>query len=110
MPVRGVASWHNDWLQIYMESGLLGLAALGWLVVSVFRAGRTALRARAIQAEERRSIIALSVSLGVLFLFGGILDTLVGITFRIILGFFAVLASQPGQSMNHRAIDVHADT
>lgn len=44
MPVRGVASWHNDWLQIYMESGLIGLAAFGWLLYAAVKGGRRALR------------------------------------------------------------------
>ena len=91
MPVRGVASWHNDWLQIYMESGLIGLAAFGWLLYAAVKGGRRALRSPSLLSEERQRALALIMSVGVLFLIGGTLDTLVGITFRILLGLFAVL-------------------
>ncbi len=106
MPVRGVGSWHNDWLQIYMESGLLGLAAFGWLVFAVFTTRRRALRSPSILAEDRQKVLALTVSLGVLFLFGGVLDTLVGITFRTLLGIFAVLAGMQTQVSAPRPADV----
>jgi O-antigen ligase len=95
MPIRGVASWHNDYLQVYMESGVMGLAPLLWLVVATFRHGRRALRSSALPEEHRRLIVPLLVSLGVIFVIGGVLDTLVGILFRILLGLFAVLASTP---------------
>jgi O-antigen ligase len=95
MPIRGVASWHNDYLQVYMESGIMGLAPLLWLVFATFRHGRRALRSSALPEEHRRVIVPILVSLGVIFVFGGVLDTLVGILFRILLGLLAVLISPP---------------
>jgi O-antigen ligase len=36
---KGIRSWHNDYLEIFMESGLIGLGAYIWLLVSVFKNG-----------------------------------------------------------------------
>jgi len=110
MPVRGVGSWHNDWLQIYMESGLLALAAFGWLVYAVFMTGRRVVRSPSMLADDRQRALAIIISLGVLFLFGGVLDTLVGITFRILLGLFAVLSSSHADVSGPRPVDVASNT
>ncbi len=95
LPIRGVSSWHNDYLQVYMESGLVGLLPLLWLVAATVSSGRRALRAAADAPGTRSLLVALLAALGLIFLLGGMLDTLVGITFRILLGLFALLASNP---------------
>lgn len=35
---------HNDFLRVYVETGVLGLVAYGWLLIALFAAGRDALR------------------------------------------------------------------
>jgi len=38
LPDPGVGDWHNQFLQIYMESGFVGLMLFGWLLFELFRA------------------------------------------------------------------------
>lgn len=94
MWVPGVSSWHNDYLQVYMESGLIGLFPLLWVVGSVYYQAWRSLRSQTLPPEERYFLIALVLSMTVVFLIGGMLDTLVGITFRVLLALFALLVSR----------------
>ena len=97
MTVRGVSSWHNDYLQVYMESGLLGLLPLMWLVWTVIKESRRSLGDPSLPVNTRRLIQALTLSLGTLFLISGMLETLMGITFRTVLALFAVVVSQKAE-------------
>jgi O-antigen ligase len=105
MPVRGVGSWHNDYLQVYMESGLLGLLPLGWLVVATYVHGIRWLRFRAGSPSRRTLVRFLLGSVTVMFLIGGMLDTVVGISFRILLGLLAclIVPSSPVTSLDSDA-------
>jgi O-antigen ligase len=93
LPIRGVGSWHNDYLQVYMESGLLGLLPLLWCIGTVYFAGARWLRSGEGDPERRTFLVALLLSLTVVFLLGGIIDTHVGIIFRVILALFALQVS-----------------
>jgi O-antigen ligase len=88
---RNVGSWHNDYLQIYMESGVLGLGSLLWLLWKGIAPAIGRLRLQA-QGEGRRLLLALCFSLAFFVIFGGMFDTLIGLFFKIILGATAVLA------------------
>ncbi len=91
MPIRGVGSWHNDFLQVYMESGLLGLVPMVWLVVAVVKNGWQSLRMKDVTDEVHRVLLPVFLSLGMMLILGGMLDTIIGIPFRILLGIFAQL-------------------
>ncbi|HTX98455.1 MAG TPA: O-antigen ligase family protein [Bacteroidota bacterium] len=93
MPIRGVGSWHNDYLQVYMESGLLGLVPLLWLLASSIKQGWRAFRRTDPHWDTHRAIVAVGISLGVIAIAGGMLDTIIGIPFRILLGVFAQLTA-----------------
>ena len=100
MPIRGVGSWHNDYLQVYMENGLLGILPLTWLVVAIVRNGWVALRLKTTTDEMHRTILALFIALATMLVIGGMLETIVGIPFRILLGAFAqlTLTARSGQT------------
>ncbi len=89
MPIRGVGSWHNDYLQVYMESGLLGLLPQFWLVGAVIVYGWRGVRASRSSEEQYRFTLAAYFTVLMSFMIGGMLDTIVGIPLRILLGVFA---------------------
>ena len=89
MPIRGVGSWHNDYLQVYMESGLLGLLPQLWLVGTVIIYGWKAVLASRSSEEQYRCTLAAYFTVLMSFVIGGMLDTIVGIPLRILLGVFA---------------------
>jgi O-antigen ligase len=91
MPVKGVGSWHNDFLQIYMESGLMGLIALLWLISAICLWGWRIVNSPTLPRQEQCMFVSILTSFGVLFVIGGLIDTLVGIVFRVLLGLFALL-------------------
>ncbi|MGA9119989.1 MAG: O-antigen ligase family protein [Bacteroidota bacterium] len=94
IPVRGVGSWHNDFLQVYMESGLLGLGPLLWLIVATYYHSVRWIRSGLGSPYRRGLVLTLLASVSVMFVIGGILDTIVGITFRILLAFLALLIAR----------------
>ncbi len=91
MPIRGVGSWHNDYLQVYMENGLLGLLPMTWLVIAIVKNGWQSLRLTKATDEIHQTLLAVLLSLGIMLVIGGMLDTIIGIPFRIVLGAFAQL-------------------
>ena len=91
MPIRGVGSWHNDYLQVYMESGLLGLLPLLWIIGATYYQCWNLFRATPLPSHTRAFVLSLLVSISAVVLLGGMLDTHVGIVFRILLGLLALM-------------------
>lgn len=58
LPDKGVSSWHNDYIGIYMESGIAGLGTLLWLLITVYRRGIQCYRRMTEHSFERTLIIA----------------------------------------------------
>ena len=54
---KKISSWHNDYIEIYMESGLIGLCSYIWLMVAVYKRGVACYR-RTIGNIYYRSLIA----------------------------------------------------
>lgn len=82
-----VGSWHNDYLQIYMESGLLAILPVLFLIISIYYYGFKTLKYN-IQYKHR--LISLLIGLSVFFIFGGFLDYLGSLLFKILLSYYAV--------------------
>ncbi len=90
---KGVGGWHNDYLQVYIESGVIGLAALLWIVFSVYYRGVRALR------TTPDLCLGLLLGLSVFFLAGGVFDTVVSLLFWLLMALLALVISdgaQPG--------------
>lgn len=80
---KGVGDWHNQYLQIYMESGVVGLLLFGWLfceLASVF--GR--------MARQRGDTDLRNAGLGGLALLGGV----------VIIGLFEDYLSSPAANIS----------
>jgi O-antigen ligase len=90
---KGVGSWHNDYVQVYMESGAVGLLALLGLLGATFTFGILALRSASLPPHLRELLAALLVALAVIAAVGGMLDVLNSLLFRIFLALVALIAS-----------------
>jgi O-antigen ligase len=99
LPDPGVGSWHNDYLQVYMESGIVGLLSLCWLIVAVYYQGYRTFRAGSLSREYRSLAGAILLSCAILFLVGGVLDTHVSILFRFELALLALLFTADQKSL-----------
>lgn len=82
-----VSSWHNEYLQIYMDSGIIGILSLGYLIFTIFR---NILKLLKLEIKNRRIIIPQIGAITLLFVFGGFTDYLPSILFVTLLSFFAI--------------------
>ncbi len=84
-------SWHNDFLQVYMESGLVGLVPFIWLIGAALSSAIKTLRTS--QGKSRNFILPLMVAFSIFVAAGGMLDTVVGVVFRLFLAAIALMAT-----------------
>jgi O-antigen ligase len=93
LPDQGVGGWHSDYIQIYIESGLVGIAAMGWLVVAICRHGLRSLRRGSGDGPPDEVAMGLAISLSmclVCALVGGVFfDPLIALLFYLLLALFA---------------------
>jgi O-antigen ligase len=90
---KGVGSWHNDYIQIYMESGLVGLLAVLYMI---FRIYKTAIKSlKRLTSENKNLIIGIMLSLATMFIVGGFIDTLCSFLFRLEIAMIAVICTVP---------------
>jgi O-antigen ligase len=86
---KGVGGWHNEYLHIYIESGLLGLISYLWLLISIFYIGVKALKINSTQKDKFVLILALLSGFSVFYLSaitgGFILDPITKILFFFLL-------------------------
>ena len=64
---QGIGSWHNQILQIYFESGILGLSAYLVLMFLIFQKGYKFLKTKP-QQESRNIVLGVMLSVAALFL------------------------------------------
>jgi len=87
-------SWHNDYVQVYMDSGLVGLVPLLWLIAATFTSSIRALRSRMLPQEHRQILIPLLVSFSIFVIASGMLDTIMGLVFRFDLAVIALIVTE----------------
>lgn len=88
---KGVGSWHNDYLQVYMDSGLLALLPFLGVLVTIFVYAFRNHRRWEPGSLQYDLNFAFAVMLVGFVLAGGMLDSLLSILFRTGLAVIAVL-------------------
>lgn len=93
-PDKGIGSWHNDYLQVYMDSGLAALIPfIAIIVVTIYMGWKNHRNWRA--GSLQRDLNAASMLAICCFaLAGGMLDSLLSILFRTLIALTAVLYMQ----------------
>lgn len=92
-PDKGIGSWHNDYLQVYMDSGLIALIPFVAIIAVVFFMGWKNHRAWPEGSLQRALNAAMLLTIGCFALAGGMLDSLLSILFRMTIAVVAVLYS-----------------
>ena len=94
MTDKYISSWHSDYLQVYMESGLVGLITFMWLGVSVFYIGIKMLLKKSINNFNKELALALVLAMTCFYLTGAvgtfIFNPISTLLFQILLGILAV--------------------
>ncbi len=95
VPDKKVGSWHNDYLQMYMESGMLGLLSFLGLMVAVFRYGWRA-RSR-LRSDPFYHDLTTGLLLGMLVFYltglvgGFVIDPLSSLLYRFFLALLGLM-------------------
>jgi len=89
---KGISSWHNDFLQVYMESGAIGLAAFISLFAVMLVTGFRSVRLMAKDHPLRIALASLLLTMIPFMVAGFILDALIHLLFFLVAGVLARLA------------------
>jgi O-antigen ligase len=104
---KGIGGWHNDYLQVYMESGIVGLLAFLWLIAAVGYHGVRALKQEGRTQESRNLIGGILLAISIFFIAGGVFDTVVSLLFWTLLAILAVMIGrkvESGRMSAHQAV------
>jgi O-antigen ligase len=90
---KGTSSWHNDFLQVYMESGIVGLCAMLYFIFSVFKNGLKAIKQFKKSSDRFHKDLASGLLLSFLaFLIGGfLLDPILAMFFLLVVSLITLL-------------------
>ena len=92
---KGVGGWHNEYLQVYLESGLLGLITFLSLIFSIFYWGIKALKRFSLEKYNFDLTLAVLVGLSTFFLNsmtgGFLLDPISKVLFFFLLAVECIL-------------------
>jgi O-antigen ligase len=91
---KNVSSWHNDYLQVYMESGIIGILSFLWLGFSVFYCAIETFLSTYVDTYSKDLAFTILLSM-IVFYATGIVGTFIfspitALLYQMILGILAV--------------------
>lgn len=92
----GVSSWHSDYLQMYFESGIIGLAAFLWVMFSIYKNGIKVIKNKL--SSDFNHDLLFAVLLGITSLYltafvgGFILDPIITLLFQFLVAVIGVIS------------------
>ena len=91
---KNVASWHNDYLQVYIESGITGLLTFLWLGFSVFYCAIEIFLSKYVDPYSKDLAFALMLAMGGFYATGlvgtFIFSPITALLYQILLGILAL--------------------
>lgn len=91
---KNVLSWHNDYLQVYMESGIIGLLTFLWLGFSVFYCAIEIFLSKLVDSYSKDLAFALLLAMAALYATGivgtFIFSPITALLYQILLGILAL--------------------
>ncbi len=101
-PVAGVIGWHNDYMRLVIESGLLGAAAALWMVVASARAAWRAFRREGEEPRVRALALGLVAATAAVLVSGLVGDVVADpamlVVFVVLWGLSVPLLAPEGDS------------
>lgn len=98
MQDKGVASWHSDYIQMYFESGLIGLTAFLLLMFTIFKNGITVIKNKITTELSLDILFAVLIGLSAFYLTafvgGFILDPINSILFQFLIAIVGVISAK----------------
>ena len=92
---KNVSSWHNDYLQVYMESGFVGLITFVWLAISIFYVGIKLLFKKSLDKLNGNLTLAILLAMSAFYLTGTVgtfmFSPIMALLFQILLAILAVI-------------------
>ena len=91
---QNVSSWHNDYLQVYMESGIIGLLTFLWLGFSVFYCAIEIFLSKFVDTYSKDMAFALMLAMAALYATGivgtFIFSPITALLYQVLLGILAL--------------------
>jgi O-antigen ligase len=91
---QNISSWHNDYLQVYMESGIIGLLTFLWLGFSVFYCAIEIFLSKFVDTYSKDLAFALMLAMAALYATGivgtFIFSPITALLYQILLGMLAL--------------------
>jgi|GEM_PF-388751 len=109
-PDKGIGSWHNDYLQVYMDSGLVALLPFIAILGVIFFMGWKNHRSWPAESLQRALNAALLLMIGCFAIAGGMLDSLLSILFRTGIAVIALLYSARPSTERERSTGGDAES
>jgi O-antigen ligase len=91
---KGIGSWHNDYLQVYMESGLMGLLPFLAIFATIVVTALRSIKRMARDNSLRILLSSLLLTMVPFVLAGFMLDALMHLLFFIIAGLMASITTK----------------
>jgi O-antigen ligase len=90
-----IGSWHCDYLQVYMESGLPGIISYLWLIGVIYYVGLKILKNKFGEVLQKDLSLGIILGMSAFFLTGivggFIIDPITSLLFRFLLGLLAII-------------------
>ncbi|HRI85087.1 MAG TPA: O-antigen ligase family protein [Ignavibacteria bacterium] len=88
-----INSWHNDFIQVYMESGIVGLISYIFLIISIFKTGFISIKR--FKNNQFYKFLSLGILIGttVIMITGGFFEPITSIIVFLLLGILALILS-----------------
>ena len=100
-----VGGWHNDYIQVSIESGILGLLSFMWFIYTIYSRVFIKLRSMKGDEEKKRMLLALLVGMSAIFISSmtgsGFLDLLIRMMFVFLLAMTALLMKTEEDVTDH---------
>ena len=98
---KGIGSWHNDFVQVYFESGLLGLLSFLAIIAAAIYYGLSIIRSKNKKEEEKNFVLGILLSIAALILSAvtaGFIDSpVLSIEFAFFLSLFSLVLFSNGK-------------
>ncbi|MEE9449356.1 MAG: hypothetical protein V3V72_04825 [Ignavibacteriaceae bacterium] len=90
-----ISSWHSDYLQMYFESGIIGLGAFLWVTFSIYKNGIIVIKNKLSSDFNRDLLFAVLLGITSLYLTafvgGFILDPILTLLFQFLVAVIGVI-------------------
>ncbi|MFZ1322661.1 MAG: O-antigen ligase family protein [Ignavibacteria bacterium] len=92
-----INSWHNDFIQVYMESGFVGLISYVFLIILIFKTGITNIKSFKNNQFYKSLSLGILIGTTLLMITGGFFEPITSIIVFLLLAILALISSNTNE-------------